>query len=60
MQTTHGTRRVPSLAMDAMSPWRAFLAPRPSSTRDARRWMRTVLSALLGTATLPTLIGAGA
>jgi hypothetical protein len=60
MQTTRGTRRAPSLAMDALAPWRAFLALRPSSTRNARRRMRTVLSALLGTASLLTLIGAAA
>jgi hypothetical protein len=43
--------------MDAMPPWRAFLAPRSSPT-DARRWMRTVMFVLLGTATALVLIGA--
>ena len=60
MHTTQGTRHAASLAMDAMPPWRAFLAPRSSSTQDARRWMRTVLFALLGSATFLVLIGAAA
>lgn len=60
MHTTHGTRHAPSLAIDVMPPWRAFLAPRSSSTQDARRWMRTVLFAVLGTTTFLVLIGAAA
>jgi uncharacterized membrane protein len=44
--------------MDAMPPWRAFLAPRSSSPQDARRWMRTLMFVLLGTATALILIGA--